>query len=105
MRPHVLLLAPLLIAAGPIAKFEEKPPADEYVTNRALGDVERCLINMDGMLVPRVFRQPDRPDESMVIWTAPNGISVGRVDLKRDGQGTRLRSWFPAKQVTGCAPR
>jgi len=92
----------LVTAAGPFSKFNEKPPL-QLTSGRVMEDVERCLIDMDGMLAPIVYRQPDRPDAVSLLWKSPNGLSVGRVDLARTANGTLIRSWFPAKQVAGCA--
>jgi|GEM_PF-6686788 len=93
----------LLMLAGPISKFEAKPPLNTIESRRPMEDVERCLIDMDGLLAPNVYRQPDRPDHVTLIWKSPNGISVGRVDIKRVVLGSVLTSWFPAKQVNACA--
>lgn len=104
-----MLLTAMLIAttaqAGPISKFSERAPAQDFVSSRKLEDVERCLIDMKGWLVPNVYRQPDRPDAVTIIWTGVNGLAGGRVDLARQASGTKLTAWMPAKQIADCAPR
>ena len=89
--------------AGPITKWDSKKVVADYVSTRALEDIERCLIDMDGAPAPTVYRQPDRPDQVVLLWLA-NNTTQGRVDLKREAGGTRIRSWVNMKQVPACAP-
>jgi hypothetical protein len=94
-------------AQGPISKFGEKAPVAEYRSASRLEDIERCLIDMEGWLAPNVYRQPDRPDQVTLLWIAGGmyaGKAAARVDLVRDGAGTRVKSWMPAKQARACAP-
>ncbi|MFZ3484217.1 hypothetical protein [Sphingomonas sp. 3-13AW] len=102
----MLLSAPAI--SGPLSKFDEKEPVADYVTSASIGDVERCLIDMDGWLAPNVYRQPDRPDRVTLVWIA-GGVSSGkaaaRVDLTTGDKGTHVRSWMPAKQALACAPK
>ncbi|WP_176497955.1 hypothetical protein [Sphingomonas sp. HMP6] len=91
-----------LQATGPIGKFEAKPPFGRYDTDSAMGDVERCLINIAHYGPPAVYRQPDRPDRATIIWSSGSGTAVGRVDLARNGHGTTIVSWFDEKQVQVC---
>lgn len=98
----VMLLAASAAHAGPISKFEEKQP-EVFASVRPAADVERCLIDMEGLLAPNVYKQADRPDRTTLIWKSPNGISVGRIDVIAVSGGTEVRSWFPAKQVAACA--
>lgn len=88
---------------GPISKFNEKQPSLALNSPLKLEDVERCLIDMDSVYAPYVYRQPDRPDAVTIIWTSGAGASVGRVDLARAGSGTRVTSWLKMKQVEICA--
>ncbi|MBA4092253.1 MAG: hypothetical protein C0494_16910 [Sphingobium sp.] len=93
------------LAEGPISKFDAKAPEAAYVSSAKLEDIERCLIDMEGLMPPMIFRQPDRPDAVTLLWRAGMGLSVGRVDLRRQPDGTKIVSWFGAKQVIGCAPK
>ncbi|MBB3910830.1 hypothetical protein [Sphingomonas desiccabilis] len=101
----LLLSAPAL--SGPLSKFDEKEPVADYDTPASIGDVERCLIDMDGWLAPNVYRQPDRPDRVTLVWIA-GGVGAGkaaaRIDLSVTPAGTHVRSWMPAKQALACAP-
>lgn len=103
------LIALMLVAAsGPVSKFDSKAPLAEYDSVRKLEDVERCLLDMSGQFAPTVYRQPDRPDDVMLLWSKPAeaaGITAFRLDLHRTPAGTHVRSWMPAKQVAECAPK
>lgn len=92
------------MAEGPISKFDAKAPEAAYLSSRKLEDIERCLIDMDGLFPPSIYRQPDRPDHVTLLWRGGMGLTLGRVDLHRQADGTKITSWFGAKQVTGCAP-
>lgn len=103
----ILALAALLAGdpTGQVAKFETRPPDGQYVSNAAIGDVERCLIRTGSP--PQVYRQPDRPDDVTMVWTSA-GVSAGnaaaRVDLRKIAAGTLIRSWLSMKLVRACAP-
>ena len=107
---NIMLLLTLLGAAEPsgqVAKFDGRKPVAEYVTASQLEDVERCLIFSGSP--PQVYRQPDRPDDVSLVWTA-GGVSAGnaaaRVDLHRLAAGsTRVKSWLSEGVVRACARR
>jgi len=69
--------------AGPISKFDDKTPDFEGTSNIALFDLERCLTDLDGYVVPVVLRQPDRPNEINLIWVVSGSVSFGRVHLMK----------------------
>lgn len=101
----LIALPTLAFAAGPISKFDTKPPVGEYDTAQKLEDIERCLIDMDGWLAPNIYRQPDRPDDVTLVWISggmPAGTAAARIDLKRTSSGTHVTSWMPAKQAAAC---
>ncbi len=107
---RIMLLMTLLglgDQVGQVAKFDGRRPDAEYATAAKLEDVERCLIRVASP--PQVYRQPDRPNEVTLVWTA-GGVSAssaaGRVDLRRQsGAATKVVSWLSAKLVEPCAPR
>lgn len=97
----------LLVGAGPISKFDDRAPVADYVSPKALPDIERCLIDMAGWLAPNVYRQPDRPNQVTLLWIAGGtgaGLAAARIDLTQTADGTKVRSWMPAKQARECAP-
>ena len=99
------VICPAIATAGPISKFDAKPPTGRYETHQTLEQVERCLIDIPNYGPPNVYRQPDRPDAETLIWSSGAGVSVGRVDVARTSAGARITSWFDEKQVSACALR
>lgn len=96
-----LIAAP--VSAGPLSKFDAKPPSLVLSVAIALPDLERCLLDAD--TAPFVYRQPDRPDDVTLVWTMGNGVALSRVDLHRAGQATEIWSWNLDKQAAKCARR
>lgn len=102
-----VLAAIAALAAGPIAKFDARPPLAEYQSTAKLEDAERCLIDLAQAPAPSVYRQPDRPNDVMLLWfkTADGGgVALWRIDLHRGGNGTHVKSWMPLKQAAECTP-
>ncbi|WP_455156025.1 hypothetical protein [Sphingomonas zeae] len=99
-------VALLFAADGQIAKFDDRKPEATYVSAKPMEDVERCLVRQ--LAPPNVYRQPDRPDDVMIVWLSggpASGNAAARVDLHRTGNSTAIRSWLPKKFVEPCAPR
>jgi len=93
---------------GPISKFDDRAPNAEFHSPRKMEDVERCLLDLDGQLAPQVYRQPDRPDDVLLVWLKAGtlaGITDGKVELHREGEGTKVRSYIRTSQLEACAPR
>lgn len=104
----VLTIAPVLLGAGPISKFDDRPPDDEYESHRKMEDIERCLIDLNGQLAPQVYRQPDRLDDVLIVWPKAGtlaGIADAKVELRRLAGTTHVRSYLKTKQLFECAPR
>ncbi|WP_156361279.1 hypothetical protein [Sphingomonas sp. Leaf257] len=102
----MLLIALMALAEGQVAKFDGRTPDAEYVTARSSAEVERCLIRQG--YPPQVYRQPDRPEDVMIVWTAGGmaaGTAAARVDLHSSGTSTSIKSWLSQKVVEQCAPR
>lgn len=90
-------------AAGPISKFEEKKPDLELISAVSIFDIERCLTDMDGWPVPFIYRQPDRPDETNILWVSTYGQTMARAHLKKAGEGAAVRIWKSAgNQARSC---
>lgn len=97
-----LLSSPVL--AGAVDKFDKRPPVIEGYVAQNMYDIERCLINMERATVPWIYRQPDRPDDTLLLWHAGDNTIGARVDLKRQGNGTLVRIWMNNSEVRRCAP-
>lgn len=95
------------LSEGPVSKFNDHKVTAEYESHRTMEDVERCLIDLDGPGLPFVYRQPDRPDNTLLLWTTKGPLSApvtGRVDLRRTPGGVVVKSWIPEKWIRQCAP-
>lgn len=106
MRLATLFLSAGLVlslgAAGPASKFDGKHPDVSEASARTLGDIERCLIDADGLLAPIVYRQPDRPNDVRILWSRGNGLTQARADLSSSPRGVLVRAWGVEKQVRAC---
>jgi len=89
--------------AGPISKFDGRRPTATFTSASKLEDVERCLIDLDHLMIPVSYRQPDRPDRATIIWGNGQGVTVWRVDLTRTNSGTLVKAWLDADRVKSCA--
>lgn len=102
----MLVIATLLVGSSQVGKFEGRKPEAEYVASARMEDIERCLVRQ--LSPPQVYRQPDRPDDVMIVWMA-GGVSAGsaaaRVDLHRSGNNTLVKSWLTSTIVGPCAPQ
>ncbi|WP_230770715.1 hypothetical protein [Sphingomonas sp. Leaf4] len=96
----MIFLTVAALLSQQIDKFDSRPPAFSATVDRKMEDVERCMIRYG--YPPIVYRQPDRPDQVTIVWTAA-GNAAGRVDLSRDGSKTTVKSWLPVKAIRECA--
>lgn len=101
-----MIEALLLLLAGPISKWDDKRVEDDFQSEARLNDIERCLIDLDGILAPYVYRQPDRPDVVTILYVAGNsGIAAGKVVIESSGNRSRVRVWGANwKGIRRCAP-
>lgn len=104
-----LLAAPALTldtGEGPISKFDKRPPVVEQASARAMGDIERCLIDLPGIPAPNVYRQLDKPDQVTIVWVSTgqfNGTAMARADLRTvSGGGTNVRLWLKDASARAC---
>jgi hypothetical protein len=99
------IAAMALAAEGPISKFQSRPPVIERRSARSVGDIERCLIDLPGVPLPNVYRQPDRPNKVTIIWIANgqfNGTAIARADLEGEEGGTNVRLWLKDVSAQAC---
>ncbi len=98
-----MLEALFLLVAGPISKWDARPPDENYVSSVSMYDAERCIIDTEGWSIPAVFKQADKPDLVTIVFSNPNGTTAARVDLKQEGADLRVISWKGPKSVRICA--
>lgn len=67
----VLLLSIVMAApcsADDIGSVRQKVPEFTASSDKSMFDVERCIIDTDNIGKPWVYRQPDRPEQVMLVW-------------------------------------
>lgn len=109
----VLLAAAFAFAspaiAGPISKWDQRAPDATFTSGGAIGDIERCLIDMNGIGgIPHVFGQEDRPGQRMIVWQNDDMDTTARIDLRATQSGTLITIWKANKKngaaVKACLP-
>lgn len=101
-----LVLAGTPISAkGPVTNMDADPIRQEYFSAANMYDAERCLLDLDGAVMPIVYRQPDRPDTVMLVYSADQSAhGAMRIDLTNTAQGLHVVARTKFKQVKDCAP-
>jgi hypothetical protein len=97
-----LLLAASTVTAGPVSKWTDAKIAFEGHSKKQIFDIERCLLDWGRYGFPFIYRQPDRPDDAMLLFSSGTGVATGRIDLKHVDAGTHVRSWFPRNEIEQC---
>lgn len=92
------------MSTGKYTAIESASVSFDYESSAKLEDIERCLMDLTGSVMPTVYRQPDRVDEAMVLWIG-DGEVYSRVDLKRTSSGTQIRAWRRNDKTKSCAPQ
>ncbi|MFZ1742661.1 MAG: hypothetical protein WAT93_07395 [Pontixanthobacter sp.] len=86
MRKFALALGCLILAspafADDIGGVREKPPEFTAEIELNLFDVERCIIDTDNIGKPWVYRQPDRPNEVMLVWESSDFGNATVLEMK-----------------------
>ncbi len=104
----LMMVALAAQSVGTLERTEAKPAEADYVSRSGLGEIERCLISSPEFGLPTVYRQPDRPNASTLVWLKWGdfaGALRGHVRLEETPAGTHVRSWMPANAVLVCAPK
>lgn len=76
--------------------------AFEGHSSKSVYDIERCLLDWGRYGFRFVYRQADRPDDVMLLFSSGTAIVTGRIDLKRVEAGPHVRSWFPRNEIEKC---
>lgn len=99
------------LAAGPssaadVTKLMSGTPVLTVPTDRKMYDVERCIIGVDAPNMPFIYRQPDRPDQTLVVWDGTGGGLGGVAAAARlDGvDHVRLSFWGREKFLRRIKP-
>lgn len=79
--------------ADDIGRVRQKTP--EFTATVALNmfDVERCIIDVDNIGKPWVYRQPDRPNDVMLVWESTDFGDATVLEMRKEGNSTSLKFW------------
>ena len=88
-----------------LGKIRREPPDDQFVSAVPMFDIERCAIEVDAISVPTVYRQPDRPDQEMMVW-----VTAIVLEMESTSAGTLVKTHFQSpggrkarKRLLACA--
>lgn len=56
-------------------------------------DVERCVIDTDNIGKPWVYRQPDRPNDVMLVWESSDFGNATVLEMHKEGGTTTMKFW------------
>ena len=67
--------------AADIGEVLAKPPEFTAQVDLNLYDAERCIITTHNIGIPTVYRQPDLPEDVMLVWRSVNGNVEGLLQM------------------------
>ena len=80
MRIFISVLGALLstsaVLAADIGKLNQKEPDQIVSSTKTIFDIERCIIEVDALGVPAVYRQPDRPNKTQIAYSLGTGVPL-----------------------------
>lgn len=85
----LLSMLPTCVQAADLHKARAAPVEFTYESSRDIFDVERCLIEVDTPTLPVVYRQPDRPGQTLIAYSAGFGVPV-LIELTAIKGGTKI---------------
>lgn len=88
----LLLLVASPVLADDIGGVSAKPPEFTAEVQMNLFDVERCVIDTDNIGKPWVYRQPDRPEDVMLVWESSD-LGAATVLEMRGLQNIQIKFW------------
>lgn len=68
--------------ADDIGGVRAKSPEFTAEVDMNLFDVERCIIDTDNIGKPWVYRQPDRPNDVMLVWESSDFGNATILEMK-----------------------
>ena len=88
----LILLLASPASADSIGAVRAKPPEFTAKVPLALFDVERCVIDTDNIGKPWVYRQPDRPEDVMLVWESSDLGSATVLEM-HGLQNVEMKFW------------
>jgi hypothetical protein len=89
-----LALLPISLCAFPanasdIGKARSRPIDRTYQSTKTIFEVERCFVDADLTGIPSVYRQPDIPGKTTIVYSIGVGVPI-LVELTSVGSGTTI---------------
>lgn len=56
-------------------------------------DIERCVIDTDNIGKPWVYRQPDRPNDVMLVWESSDLGNATVLEMHKQNSTTSMKFW------------
>lgn len=75
--------------AADIGALNKKEPDATFTSSKTIFEIERCIIEIDALGVPGVYRQPDRPDKTQIAYSIGTGIPL-LIALFQTANGSRI---------------
>lgn len=89
MIKRTLLISGLIFASpalgADVAGLMKTVPVFSTATAKNMYELERCMIEVDGPIMPHVYRQPDRPQRVMMVWDGGGGVGGVSAAVLIDG--------------------
>jgi hypothetical protein len=91
-----MVALPLLAVSWPahavphLAAARALPPQATLRSEKALFDVERCIVEHTKIQVPDVYRTPDRPAESVLVSKNSGMNTFSIIELSRASEATLI---------------
>lgn len=91
--------------ASDVAGLMKTQPVFSNTTNKNMYDLERCMIEVDGPIMPHVYRQPDRPQRVLMVWDGGGGVGGVSAAAQIDGvDKAKVTFWGREKVLRRIKP-
>lgn len=84
-----LTMMPTALSAADIGKLSRAQPDMQLQSEKSIYDIERCIVEVDGPGIPSIYRQPDRPNHTLIAYSM-NSAVIFLVGLERNETGAKV---------------
>ena len=91
--------------ASDVAGLMKTEPVYSAITGKNMYDLERCMVEVDGPIMPHVYRQPDRPQRVLMVWDGGGGVGGVSAAAQIDGvEKAKVTFWGREKVLRRIKP-
>lgn len=91
--------------ASDVAGLLKTQPVFSSQTGKNMYALERCMIEVDAPIMPHVYRQPDRPQRTLIVWDGGGGVGGVSAALQLDGiENAKVTFWGREKILRRIKP-